>query len=176
MTTRSDPGYVRIKDKIPYHGKGLDELTMALRKVLTDNKYAQKIVLEVGVPHIYIEKLVPQEEAQDHEAVKVSMRDILRNRKLEEYILEDELTPFQQLWEIYSMIQKEGFEVCNIVAGDRLKFQKWLGVRIPQNDLKVFGVPFEVGGDLPSDVFVVCGARTRDVDPDDIEFCIKGTL
>lgn len=176
MPTKSDPGYVRLKDKIPYFGKGVDELIGALRRVLTENKYTQKIVLEVGVPHIYIEKLVPEAEAQNAETVKVSLHDVIRNRPLEEYVPETELTPAQQLWEVFGMVQAEGFEVSNIVAGSRQKFQKWLGVRIPQTELKVFGTPFEVNGDLPEDVYIVCGAPNRVAEPDEITFCVKGTV
>lgn len=175
MPIRSEPGYVRLKDKIPYHGKGIDELVGALRRVLTDNKYTQKIVLEVGVPHIYIEKLVPESEAQG-EVVKLSLYDVIRNRKLEEYVAEKDISPAHQLWEIFDIVQKEGFEVCNIVAGNKQKFQKWLGVRIPQTDMRVFGTPFEVNGDIPDDVFIVCGAPIRDAEPDDVAFCVKGTV
>lgn len=176
MPPRSESGFVRLKDKIPYHGKGVDELMGALRRVLTENKYTQKIVLEVGVPHIYIEKLVPEAEAQTQETVKVSLHDVIRNRSLEEYVPEEDVAPFQQLWEVFAMIQKDGFEVCNIVAGSRQKFQKWLSVRIPQTDMRVFGIPFEVLGELPDDVYIVCGAKDRTGEPDDIQFCVKGTV
>lgn len=175
MPIRSEPGYVRLKEKIPYHGRGIDELVGALRRVLTENKYAQKVVLEVGVPHIYIEKLVPESDAQG-EVVRLSLYDVIRNRQLEEYIPDGALSPAHQLWEIFDLVQKEGFEVSNIVAGSKQKFQKWLGVRIPQSEMKVFGTPFETNGDIPDDVFIVCGAPTRLAEPDDIAFCVKGTI
>ncbi len=177
MSNKSEaPGFVRIKDRIPYHGKGVDELIMSLRRVLTENKYAQKVVVEVGVPHIYLEKLVPESEAQEMETVKLNIHDVIRNRKLEEYEGDDSLRPYEQLWEMFGMIHKDGYEVCNIVAGNKSAFQKWLGVRIPQTDMRVFGVAFEVVGDIPSDVFIVCGARARTADPDEITYCVKGTI
>ena len=177
MSNRSEtPGYVRIKDKIPYGGKGVDELVVSLRRILSENKFTQKILIQVGVPHIYIEKLVPESEAQEMETVKLNIHDVIRNRKLEEYDGDDSLKPYEQLWEMFGMVQKEGYEVCNLVAGNKSAFQKWLGVRIPQTDMRVFGTPFEVVGDIPPDVFIVCGARARDVEPDEIAYCVKGTL
>lgn len=178
MQSKSEPGYLRVKNQIPYHGKGVDELIGALRRILAENKFTQKIVLEVGKPHIYIEKLVPEgtAEAGEQESVSLSIHDVIRNRELEEYESDGTLKPHEQLWEIFDMIHKDGFEVCNIVAGNKTAFQKWLGFRIPQVGMRVFGIPFEVVGDLPPDVFIVCGAKSRTADPDEITYCVKGTI
>lgn len=176
MSNRSDPaGYVRLKDRIPYHGRGVDDLIAALRRVLTENKYAQKVVLEVGAPHIYIEKLVPQAEAQDLPP-QVSLHDIVRTAEMEEYDNDEERTSIQQIWDMFAMINERGLQAAVIVAGNKAKFQKWLGFRLHHSKPVVFETPFQVLGELPEDVFIVCGAPTRIADIDDIKYSVKGTI
>ncbi len=175
MSSKSE-GFVRIKDRVPYHGKGIDELMAALRRVLSEpvNKYTQKIVLEVGAPHIYIEKLVPEDQAVD--IPQLSLHDILRTMEMEEYELEDGKTPSQQLWGMLEMVHDKGLQAMMVVAGNKSKFQKWLGVRIHNVKPTVFGIPFQLLGELPEDVFVVCGAETRVAEVDDIKYSVKVTI
>lgn len=175
MSSKSEGNFVRIKEHIPYGGKGVDELVVALRKILGDNKFTQKVVLEVGAPHIYIEKLVPSTEVKENEAINTSIHDAIRNVRMEEHD-SDGQEPMQQLFEIFQLIQKEGLDVCHIAVGDKAKFQKWLGVRIPQTNLNVFGVPLSITGEIPDDVFVICGGPTRTSDIFEIRFAVKGTL
>ena len=177
MSNKSESGYVRVKDRFPYHGKGVDELIGAIRRIFAEpsNKFAQKIVFEVGVPHIYIEKMVPEGEAP--EVPQLSMHDILRTNEMEEFDADgEELTPIQQLWGMFEMIQDKGLQAAVIVAGNRVKFQKWLGIRINTVRPSVFGTPFQVLGELPEDVFVVCAARSRIADVEDIQYSVKGSL
>lgn len=182
MLNRSDKdhGLVRIKEQLPYFGKGVDELIAAIRKIFSSNKYPQKIVLEAGAKHIYVEKLVHPDDAKESETVGPSnqtVHDGIRNAKLEEYDLEDGgLTPFQQLFEMYSMVHGEGLEVCHIAIGDKSKFQKWLSVRIPQSNMNLLGTQITVTGEIPDDVFIVCGGPARDSGPHEIKYAVKGTI
>lgn len=175
MSTKSDPGFVRTKDRIPYHGKGVDELIASLRRILSDNKYTQKIICEVGTPYIYIEKLVPEGEAQDLPP-QISIHDVLRTNEMEEYDGEEGRTPVQQLWDMFSMINDKGLQAAVVVAGNKVKFQKWLGIRLHHSRPTVFDTPFQVLGELPEDVFVICGAASRIADYDDIKYSVKGTI
>lgn len=181
MSSKSDEGQglVRIREHVPYFGKGVDELIAAIRKIFADNRYPQKIVLEAGIKHIYLEKLVSPQEAKENESVgpvHQTVHDGIRNSKLEEYDPDSNLTPFQQLFEMFSMVQAEGLEVCHIAIGDKSKFQKWLGVRIPQINLNLLGTQLTVSGEFPDDVFVVCGGPTRSSDPHEIRYAVKGTI
>lgn len=180
MSTKSDHGLIRVRDHLPYLGKGIDELIAAIRKIFADNERPQKIVLEAGVKHIYLEKLVSPEEAKERESVtplNQNIHDIIRNVRLEEYEgAVDILAPFQQLFEIFSMVQSEGLEVCHLVVGDKLKFQKWLGIRIPQNNLNLLGTPITITGEIPDDVFVVCGGPAKTSDPHEIQYTVKGAI
>jgi hypothetical protein len=180
MSNRSEQeGLIRVKEHVPYYGKGIDELIAAVRTIFSDNKRPQKLVLEAGVRHIYLEKLVPPDEAKDSEAVSPthqSIHDAIRNAKLEEYEVRDGMTPFQQLFEMFAMVQNEGLEVCHLVVGDKAKFQKWLGLRIPQNNLNLLGTPITITGEIPDDVFVVCGGPTKTADPYEITYTVKGNI
>lgn len=176
MSTSSDKpsNYVRVKDKIPYAGKGIDALLGFLRRVLSDNKYAQKIVLEVGVPYIYLEKLVSAEEAA--EAPQVSFHDAVRSHHMEEYKPEGKPDPMHQLFEMFSIVHAEGLEVGFILVGNKHSFQEWLKVRIPVTKMAVFGVPLYVVSEIPGDTFLVCGTPERQAEVDDIQFSVKGSV
>ena len=169
------PGYVRIKDRIPYHGKGPEELVGSLRRLLADpaNKYAQKIVLEVGAPHIYVEKLVPEQEAGD--IPQLSIHDAIRTNRMEEY--EGELAEgFDVLWDMSQTIRAEGYEIGFIVIGNKTKFQKWFGRRLVNTDMTFFGVPVRVVPEVPEDVVIMCGTEDRTADVGDIKFSMKVSI
>lgn len=177
MSNRSEVDFTLVKERIPYAGKGVDELVNSLRRILTlpVNRKTQKVVLEVGTPFIYIEKLVPTSEAPENLG-NLTLHDAIRQQKLEEYEPEDDESTIQQLWSMFQMVQHEGFEVCFIAAGDKKAFEKWLGLRILRTDPRVFGTPFSIVGELPADTFVICGSSYRTAETDDIKYCVKGTL
>lgn len=170
MSSSSD--FVRVKEKIPYSGKGVDELLTFLRRVLTDNKYAQKVVLEVGVPYIHLEKLVSAEEAVD--APKISFHDAARQRPMEEYKGEAK-GPMHQIFEMFSIVHAEGLEVGFILIGNKHTFQEWLKIRIPVTKMALFGVPVQQLPEIPGDIFLVCGTPERIAEAEDIQFSVKGT-
>lgn len=177
MSDKSETAHlVRVKEHLPYFGRGTDELVVAIRKIFADNKYPQKIVLEAGVRHIYIEKMVPASEARESESLNQTIHDAIRNTKMEEYEGENGLPPMKQLFEMFAMVQEEGFEVCHIAVGDKSKFQKWLGFRIPQTNMNLLGTPITVTGEIPDDVFVICGGPSRSSDPFEVVYTVKGTL
>lgn len=171
MSSRSNNGFVKVKDRIPYHGKGTEDLIGATNKILSDpsNKYTQKVILEVGVPYIYIEKLVPEGEVPD--IPHLSIHDIIRNHKIEEH--SSNSPPFTQLWDVFSIIRQEELEVNAIAIGDKEAFQKWLGIRLPNRNMNVLGTPIFIDGKLPSYTLIVCGALAKNSDIEDIEFSVK---
>lgn len=176
MSNKSESGFVRVKEKIPYGGKGVDELLGALRKILAtpENKFTQKITLEVGAPHICIEKLVTQDIAG--EVPKLVPLDSARAQRMEEYTPQvDNEPPLAQLWNMFRIIRAENLEIGHILIGDKTAFQQWLKLRIPFNDQTLFGIPLHTS-DIPSDVFIVCGTPERTSDPEDVVFSVKGTV
>ena len=149
---------------------------MILRKIFNDNKYTQKLVLEVGVPHIYLEKLVPEAEATKE--APITFHDAIRSKPMEEYSSdkEEEQTGVQTLWDMFKLVSAEGYEVSHVAIGDKRQFQQWLDIRIPVTNLMFFGTPIEIVPEIPSDVVLVCGASTRDAEPADIQFSVKVSI
>lgn len=175
MSNKFD-NFVKIKDKIPYSGKGIEELAGSVKRILSapENKYTQKIVLEVGVPYIYLERMVSADEAGNLPITTI--RDMIRIKPLEEFESDKQLDPLVQIWEMFSIIQKEGLEVGFLAIGNKFIFQKWLNIRIPNSDMRFLGIPIQVVEGVPDDAFVVCGTPARDAEPEDICFCIKGSI
>lgn len=173
MSNSSNPvGWALVKDRIAYTGKGQEALLLALRKVLADNPYTQSFMCRVGKPYIDIEKLVKPDDVPE----PVSFHECLRNRKMEEYAVDKEKSPYIALWEMFEIIHAEGLEVSHIAVGNKDDFQKWVGVRIKRNQMQLFGVPIVHVGDLPQDIFVLCGSQTKEATPEEIEFSVKGTI
>lgn len=172
MSSKSNSGFVKVKDRIPYYGKGIEDLIGATRKILSDpvNKYTQKIILEVGVPYIYMEKMVPEGEVPD--IPHLSIHDIIRNHKIEECAANIN-GPLRQLWDMFDIIRQEELEVNAIAIGDKDIFQKWLGVRVPNRNINVLGIPLYIDGEIPGTTVIVCGAPSRTSDIEDIELSVK---
>lgn len=170
MSTNSE-GMVLVREKIPYSGKGPEALLGMIRRVLAENPYTQEFTCRVGQP-IEIAKLVPPDQVP----VKVNLHDALRTKKMEEHPFEQGKTPFQRLWDMFELVYAEGLQVCTIAVGDKFAFQKWLGVRIPQNRMSFYGTPIVHLAELPDDVFILAGAEQGDAEVSDIKYSIKGTI
>ena len=170
---RALEGYVLVKEKIPYTAKGVDNLLMAMKRILTDNPSTQKIVMEVDVGHILIEKLVPKDVATS----VVSWHDAVRQTRMEEYVPPDVVPPpMKQVWEAIALLHAEGYELSHVLVGNKTYFQKWLGARIPATKPCVFGTPVSADADVPEDVYILCGSFGRESDPIDVEFSVKGVM
>ncbi len=172
MSTKSDPGFVRIKDKIPYHGKGADELVAAIRKILTDHKYTQRFVCEVGTPHIAIEELVPEQAAVDLPK-PLTLHDAIRLAKMEEFEMTPGMPSINVLFHMFDVVHEEDLEVCGIAVGNKKRFEKWLGIKLSNRKMEFFETPVHIVGELPEDVFIICGAKERIADFDEILFSLK---
>ena len=162
---------VRVREKIPYSGKGIDPLLSMLRKVLNANPYTQEFLCRIGQP-IEITKLVPQDEAPE----RLDLHAAVRAKRMEEFTVEKDKTPYQVLWAMYGVVSEEGLAVSHIMVGDKFSFQTWLGIRIPQNRMNFFGVPIVQVSELPGDVFVLVGSEKREAEPEDVMFSVKGTI
>lgn len=169
MSSSSD--LVPVREKIPYTGKGLESLLGMLRRILTDNPYTQEIFCRIGQP-IEIVKLVPADSVQP----KISLHDAVRGKRMEEYVPEEKTTPWKTLWGMFSAIAEEGLQVSHVAVGDKYVFQKWLGVRIPQNKMSFYGTQIVLMPELPPDVFLVIGGDDRNGEPESVQMALKGTI
>lgn len=173
MSHRSNyPGFVTVKDKIPYHGKNLSDLGRSIAAI--GQSGIQRILIEQGTGFINIEKLVP--ESQAPESTQLSLYDFIRNRKMEEYSPDKDKSCFQQLWDIFDILQSENLEVGFIAIGSKQQFQRWIGMRLHITSPKFFGIPIHIVSDIPPDVFIVCGTPDKNSDMDEIRVSVKVTL
>jgi hypothetical protein len=166
-------GYRLVKERVPYEGKGIDNLLATLKVLLVANPYTHKLTVEVGTKEIRLQKFVPEEghsgELTWHEAV--------RSVPMYEYAPDREgMLPLHQYWAAILRLQMEGFELGRVMVGDKAKFQKWLGLIIPTVKPTVLGVPMEVDTALPEDVFILCGVLDFDCEPVDVECSVKGVI
>jgi hypothetical protein len=163
---------VLVKEKIPYTGKGINTLLSFLRQVLETNKYTQKLIIEVHKP-ILIEKWIPKDEATDEPVM--GYVEAVRSKPMTEYIVEKDTspTPYEQLFEMFGTIDREGFEACQVLTGDIKNLQKWS--KLPKNQNRLFGVPI-AQVNIPEDVVIICGANAREAGPEEIEFSVKGVI
>lgn len=175
MSTKSEGNLVRIRHRLPYAGKGFEMLGETIKAIGRSHPYTQKIgPLEPGLGYIQIEELVPEQEAEGR--LPQSVHDVARKMRMEEFTVDPSKNSFQNLFEMFNVVQEEGFYPGYLVVGDKAVFQKWLGIRISVNRLVLFGVPVVLQPEVPSDVFLLCGVGSRDPESDDIKFSLKATL
>ncbi len=160
---------VPVRESIPLTGKGPDNLLNLLRKILSDNPYTQEFTCRIGHP-IEIVKMVPESEAPP----TLRLHDAVRAQQMEEPPLDK--TPFESLWQMFTMVEDEGLEVSHILVGNKFKFQDWLGVRISHKAMRFFGTQIVVMPEIPADVFLVVGSTRKDAEPENIRYSLKGTL
>lgn len=165
--------YIRVKEKTPFLGKGVDDVIAAVRSILTLNKYVQKLILEIGKP-ILFERMVPKDEAP--EDIDISLHDQIRAKPMAEYTFDEankNLSAFQHLWDMNALILGEGLRLSHIAVGDKFDFQRWLKVSIPITQMSFFGlIPIVPMPELEHDVFILCGSDEEGV----IQFSMKFTI
>lgn len=175
MSTKSETHYIRVRHRIPYSGKGFDALVDAIKAIGKAHPYVQKIgPLEVGKPYISIEEMIPEEGSDKH--LPTSVHSIARRCRMEEVVIDSTKTSFNILYEMFNIIQEEGLFPGYFLIGDKALFQKWLSIRISALKMSLFGVPVIIQPELPEDVFLLCGADSKDPEPDDVKFSLKVTL
>ena len=165
-------GMVRVRQLFPLTGKGPTAISNLVLKILEEDKYVQKVILEVGKP-VHIETMVPEDSPM---ADVENFHDVVRSKPMVEFSDVEDLpkTPYQMLFEMFKMVTSEDLEVSHVLAGGIVQFNRW--VKNPMRSNKIFGVPLYVIKNVPADVFFVCGSATQTAGPPDIELSIKGNL
>jgi hypothetical protein len=163
-----------VKERIPFSGKGVDDVVAAVRHILSTNKNARKLTLEAGKPFL-LEKLVSEEEA-DVNREKKSLYDIVRNLPMVEHQLDEEKTPLQNLWDIVSILHGEMLDPVCLLIGDKFRFQRWMKVQIPVTRMSFFGITIKQLPELESDVFIFCGSENQEDGLEGIQLSVKAAL
>jgi hypothetical protein len=168
---------IRIKDKVPRNGKGVDNLLSQLAQYmrLPENKYIQKVIIDAERPYLYFEKLVQKEDAPPEAGV--TFHDAIRKSPMTEIEVDPVIaatSPLKYVDEMFRAIAKEGYETSHILIGSKSLLFKWID--LPKNSDRLFGTPLHKVSDIPNDVVIACASETRVGDPDDIEFSIKVSI
>lgn len=168
---------VKVKDRLPRTGKGVDNLISQLGEYLRDpaNRFVQKIVVEAERPYVYFEKLVDKDSAAEFET-GLSFSDVARSVQMEEVSFPDLTNISAQVYLLgmFNLIYASGYDASHLLVGPKSRIHKWLGV--PRQMSKIFGVPVISVSDIPDDVIILAGARSRDSEPEDIEYLVKGNV
>lgn len=167
MSNNSE-GLVLVREKIPYTGKGVENLVTMVRKILEDNPYTQELILRVGKP-IEIARLVKSDEVPE----PVTVHDTVRTRQMEEYDSTDSSAEVA-IMGMFNILDKESlFPTCFLI-GVQSRLYKWLD--IPRRSTMVCGVELSKSDQIPDDVVILCGSPVKGGQPEDIELSVKTTI
>jgi len=173
MSPRSErktvPGYTKVKERIPYEGKGATAFLAVVQEILSKSPYLRRIAYDKDDGYIFVEKLVKDEEVI---TAPVTPNDVVRDREMTELEVTKGVSAHTVIFDAFLEVAKEGLEVSHVFVGDITKLLSWAAV--PKKlGLRLFGVPVAVMSELPEDVFLICGSARREAEVEDIEFSVK---
>lgn len=168
---------VLIKEVQPLPDKeSLDVVMAAVKKVLQQPGIV-RLVVDARKDNLEYWRAVTEDEAAEK---SISYHDMLRQVAMEEYDqhLEEgdsEKTPFEQLFEMFEMVEDSGCVPNFILSGaDPIGIRKWLPVS--RKGKSLFGIPLFFENTLEDDVLVICSSRVKEATAADIEYAVKVTL
>src|SRR3954469_18743412 len=105
-----ETNYVRIKDRVPRAGKGVDALLLQLGAFLKkeENKYTQMIVIDATKPYLYFEKMVPPDQAPAE--AEVTWHDAIRQVPMQELSPTSTQTAAEYLMHVFGVVNKNDLE------------------------------------------------------------------
>ena len=166
---------VLIKEAVPFSDKSSEGVLGLVRSII-EQPGVVRFELDARRDSVSYWRAVSPEEASER---SISFRDALRNVPMEEYDPRpndgDDPSSFEQLFEMFEMIEDAGCVPTHILIGATLpEFRQWLPIR--RRSKSAFGVPILQDVSLEKDVLVVCGAEDWNATPMDITFAVKVTL
>lgn len=172
---------VTVRADLP---EDVDGILEAIRKIILLGE-VQSLTLKTGEPITYRrivregEELRPEESTQSF--AELSAYDVVRNVRMEEWDpteINKALTPHEILVRMFTDMAIYGWTVTHVLLGHSTKFWTWLSLpqRTRQLVNQFMGARIEVCKELPSEVFILCGAKTRYATVAEIGFSMKGTI
>lgn len=173
---------VTVQTELP---EGVDGILDAVRKIILLGE-VQTLTLKEGEPITYQrfvrgdEELLPQESTQSF--AELSVYDVVRNVRMEEWdpreIINKALSPHEVVVRMFLDMAVYGWVVTHLLLGESTRFWKWLEVaRTAERLIEQFmGARIEKCKEVPEDVFILCGAKTRQATIAEIGFSMKGTI
>jgi hypothetical protein len=158
----------------------IDGILDAIRKIILLGE-VQSIALKNDEPITYQrfvpvgEELRPEESTQSF--AELTAYEIIRNVPMDEWEFHVRRNHCTSLVSMFMDMAARGWVVTHLVIAENTKFWRWLGVPMPiMSELKQFlGARIERSKELPSDVFILCGSRTRHATIAEIGLALKGT-
>ena len=174
---------VTVQSELP---EDIDGILDAVRKIILLGG-VQSITVKDGEPITYQRLVRPGEEIKEGEStqsfVGLTPLEVVRNVPMEEFAWEKGAvkTPQEQLLWMFLFMSSRKWAVTHILLGATTQFWKWLKLPIgPLNDASLIeqylGARVERDPQLPSDVFILCGARTKHATIAEIGFALKGSM
>lgn len=161
-----------IKDKFPLSGTDEESILSSVSKVLKfDNVVRFNVDARTKVIDFW--RVPSEHEAEDDPANP--FRGVLKNVQMEEYVPEEDEAPERQFFSMCEMIEDAGCYPVFLLSGLELsKLRKW--IPFPRRSSMLGGIPIQMNGDLPKDVILLCGSKTKEAEPIDVTFIVKLTL
>lgn len=166
---------VTVQAELP---SDIDGILDAIRKIVMMGE-VQSITLKNDEPITYQrfvavgEEIRPEESTQAY--VELTAYEIIRNVPMDEWA-PGVGTPHSTLMDMFVAMGLLGWIVTHLVLAEDTLFWEWLG--IPHTsiaNLKQFlGARIERSKELPSGVFILCGAKTRHATIAEVGMALKG--
>lgn len=158
----------------------IDGILEAVRKIIMLGE-VQTITLKTDEPIMYQrfvaagEEIRPEESTQSY--AELTPYEILRNIQMDEWGPIGNEHPAAVIMDMFVHMSVLGWVVTHIVLSENTKFWKWLGVpdAVVIHLKQFLGARIEISAELPSDVFILCGAKTRHATIAEVGLALKGT-
>ena len=161
----------------------VDGILDTIKKILLMGDI-QSIVLKNDEPITYQrfvrhgEELKPSESTQSF--AELTPFDIVRNVEMEEWDPGDrQPSPQEQLLWMFVDLAVQGWSVTHILLSDVGRFWTWLEMPSGRPARRIdhyLGARIELDEQIPSGIFILCGARTRHATIAEIGFALKGNM
>lgn len=165
-------GKVRVTDRIPYTGAGVDSLTAQIGAILKVEKDAQRIILDVTKDYIHVEKLA--KITVDKDEFQERLDTLIRSVQMRESVPEKPMPRFEYVHHLFRQVTDEGLEVALILVGNLTTLEKW--IPMSAKSPRLFGVRVARVKNVPAELILVCGAEWHEAEIEDIRFTVKGVM
>ena len=168
---------VTVQAELP---EDIDGILDAVRKIILMGEVLS-ITLKTDEPITYQrlvrsgEELRPEESTQSY--AELTAYEIVRNVQMEEWVSDSKSAKSSQiLIQMFTYMAADGCVVTHLLIAERTKFWEWLGLSLSDiRGIKQFlGARIETSKEVPSDVFILCGSKTRNATIAEIGFALKG--
>jgi hypothetical protein len=163
----------------------VDGILERVRQILLLGE-VQSLNLKVDEPIVYQrlirsdEEIAPSESTQGF--AELTLMDIVRNVPMEDFqqtyqsTLHGKMTPHEMIMNMWRFMEQQGWYVTHILTSPHpgTLLWPWLGIKELRAPETFFGARVEQSKEVNSDVFLLCGARTRLAAISEIGLVLKG--